>query len=119
LQEVAYEEPPRIHGTLFSGVGFCSPRVLPNDSDLRRAADILNAGKKVARLSVQARCRRRPKYSRFPTLSARAVAKRTLELSECLWTALEHHYCGFRNNCSAKFKSFKISNQTQKRTYWL
>jgi hypothetical protein len=29
-------------------VGFCSPRVLPNDSDLRRAADVLNAGKKVA-----------------------------------------------------------------------
>jgi pyruvate dehydrogenase (quinone) len=29
LQEVAYEEPPRIHGTLFSGVGFCTPRVLP------------------------------------------------------------------------------------------
>jgi pyruvate dehydrogenase (quinone) len=50
LQEVAYEEPPRIHGTLFSGVGFCRPRVLPNDSDLRRAADILNAGKKVALL---------------------------------------------------------------------
>jgi pyruvate dehydrogenase (quinone) len=48
LQEVAYEEPPRIHGTLFSGVGFCRPRVLPGDSDLRRAADVLNAGKKVA-----------------------------------------------------------------------
>jgi pyruvate dehydrogenase (quinone) len=50
LQEVAYEEPPRIHGTLFSGVGFCNPRVLPNDTDLRRAADVLNAGKKVAML---------------------------------------------------------------------
>ncbi len=48
LQEVAYEEPPRTHGTLFSGVGFCTPRVLPSDSDLRRAADVLNAGKKVA-----------------------------------------------------------------------
>ena len=50
LQEVAYEEPLHIHGTLFSGVGFCSPRVLPSDSDLRRAADVLNAGKKVAML---------------------------------------------------------------------
>ena len=50
LQEVAYEEPPRIHGTLFSGVGFCSLRVLSSDSDLRRAADVLNAGKKVAML---------------------------------------------------------------------
>jgi pyruvate dehydrogenase (quinone) len=50
LQEVAYEEPARIHGALFSGVGFCEPRVVPNDADLRRAADVLNAGKKVAML---------------------------------------------------------------------
>ena len=50
LQEVAYEEPPRIHGALFSGVGFCKPRILPSDADLRRAADVLNAGKKVAML---------------------------------------------------------------------
>jgi pyruvate dehydrogenase (quinone) len=48
LQEVAYEEPPRVHGALFSGVGFCTPRVLPSDSDLHRAAEVLNAGKKVA-----------------------------------------------------------------------
>ena len=48
LQEVEYEEPPRIHGALFSGVGFCTPRVVPNDADLRRAADVLNAGQKVA-----------------------------------------------------------------------
>ena len=48
LQELEYEEPPRIHGSLFSGVGFCSPRVVPTDADLRRAAEVLNAGKKVA-----------------------------------------------------------------------
>ena len=48
LQELAYEEPPREHGSLFSGVGFCKPRVIPSDGDLRRAADVLNAGKKVA-----------------------------------------------------------------------
>jgi pyruvate dehydrogenase (quinone) len=50
LQEETYEEPPRIHGALFSGVGFCKPRVIPSDADLRRAADVLNAGKKVAML---------------------------------------------------------------------
>jgi pyruvate dehydrogenase (quinone) len=48
LQELPYEEPPRIHGALFSGVGFCQPRVVPNDADLKRAADVLNEGKKVA-----------------------------------------------------------------------
>jgi pyruvate dehydrogenase (quinone) len=48
LQELPYEEPPRIHGALFSGVGFCKPRVIPNDADLKKAADVLNEGKKVA-----------------------------------------------------------------------
>ena len=50
LQEAAYEEPPRIHGALFSGVGMCTPRVIPTDADLRKAADVLNSGKKVAML---------------------------------------------------------------------
>jgi pyruvate dehydrogenase (quinone) len=48
LQELPYEEPPRIHGALFSGVGFCKPRVIPNDADLKKAAEVLNEGKKVA-----------------------------------------------------------------------
>jgi pyruvate dehydrogenase (quinone) len=50
LQEAAYEEPPRIHGALMSGVGYCEPRVVPRDADLRRAAEILNAGERVAML---------------------------------------------------------------------
>jgi pyruvate dehydrogenase (quinone) len=48
LQEVAYEEPARIHGSIFSGVGFCEPRIVPKDADLLRAANVLNEGKKVA-----------------------------------------------------------------------
>jgi pyruvate dehydrogenase (quinone) len=48
LQEVAYEEPPRKHGTLHSGVGYTDPKVVPYEADLRRAAEVLNAGKKVA-----------------------------------------------------------------------
>ncbi len=50
LQELAYEEPPRKHGAVFSGVGLCEPRVIPTQADLQRAADVLNAGKKVAML---------------------------------------------------------------------
>jgi pyruvate dehydrogenase (quinone) len=50
MQELPYEEPPRAHGTLHSGIGYTAPRVVPYDADLRRAADILNAGKKVAML---------------------------------------------------------------------
>jgi pyruvate dehydrogenase (quinone) len=51
VQEMAaVETPPRKHSTVHSGVGYASPRVLPKDVDLRRAADILNAGERVAML---------------------------------------------------------------------
>ena len=48
LQDATYESPPRKHGTVHSGVGFARPRTMPFDADLRRAADLLNAGEKVA-----------------------------------------------------------------------
>ncbi|MBS3647825.1 thiamine pyrophosphate-requiring protein [Pseudaminobacter sp. 19-2017] len=48
MQEVPMEEPPRKHGAVFSGVGWSPPVVMPSAYDLQRAADILNAGKKVA-----------------------------------------------------------------------
>jgi pyruvate dehydrogenase (quinone) len=51
LQEMpAVPDPPRAHGTIHSGVDYCSPRVIPKERDLRRAAEVLNAGKKVAML---------------------------------------------------------------------
>ena len=48
LQEEAYEEPPRKHGSVFSGIGYTKPRVVPYEVDLQRAAAVLNAGDKVA-----------------------------------------------------------------------
>jgi hypothetical protein len=36
------------HGTVHSGVGFTKPKTVPYEADLRRAADVLNAGSKVA-----------------------------------------------------------------------
>jgi pyruvate dehydrogenase (quinone) len=51
LQEMPYEEPRHAHGTVHSGVGFSRPKVVPYETDLRRAADLLNAGKKVAILA--------------------------------------------------------------------
>jgi pyruvate dehydrogenase (quinone) len=51
LQELAAEEtPPRKHGTSVTGVGYSMPNIIPSDDDLRRAADALNAGSKVAML---------------------------------------------------------------------
>ena len=46
----AAELPPREHGTIHSGVGYTSPRVVPVQADLARAADVLNAGERVAML---------------------------------------------------------------------
>ncbi|ANN68116.1 thiamine pyrophosphate-requiring protein [Bordetella bronchialis] len=48
LQDLPYEEPGRKHGTVHSGVGYRTPRTVPYAEDLQRAADVLNAGKKVA-----------------------------------------------------------------------
>ncbi|WP_349615842.1 thiamine pyrophosphate-requiring protein [Azotobacter salinestris] len=48
LQEMEYSEPSHAHGTLHSGIGYSRPRKLPYDEDLRRAAEVLNAGSKVA-----------------------------------------------------------------------
>jgi len=48
LQELAYENPPVAHGTTHTGVGYAGPAQLPNGALLRQAADVLNAGKKVA-----------------------------------------------------------------------
>jgi len=44
----AVEAPPNVHGTVHSGLGICLPRVVPREPDLRRAAELLNAGSKVA-----------------------------------------------------------------------
>ncbi|GMO31680.1 thiamine pyrophosphate-requiring protein [Bradyrhizobium sp. TM233] len=48
LQEEPYENPPRAHGTLHSGIGYSAPSIMPREADLDRAAEVLNAGKKVA-----------------------------------------------------------------------
>ena len=48
LGDAPYEDPPRKHGTIHSGIGYTDPRVVPYEPDLRRAADVLNSGSKVA-----------------------------------------------------------------------
>src|SRR5205823_4339168 len=48
LQDEAYEDPPRKHGSVLSGVGYTRPRIVPYEADLQRAAEVLNAGDKVA-----------------------------------------------------------------------
>jgi pyruvate dehydrogenase (quinone) len=50
VQEMPYEEPPRAHGAVYSSPGWSPALVVPSENDLRRAADVLNAGDKVAML---------------------------------------------------------------------
>ena len=54
VQEEEYVEPPREHGSVFSSAEEpASPRVIPPAREIRRAAEILNAGEKVAILIGQ------------------------------------------------------------------
>jgi len=53
VQEAAYAGPPRMHGAVYSSAAVAIPRVVARDSDLQRAAEILNAGEKVAILIGQ------------------------------------------------------------------
>jgi len=51
VQELdAVEAPPKKHGSVFTGVGHAIEKPVPPTAELQKAADILNAGKKVAML---------------------------------------------------------------------
>lgn len=51
VQEMdAVPTPERKHGSTFTGTGFSRPEVVPTREDLRRAAEVLNSGKRVAML---------------------------------------------------------------------
>ncbi len=51
IQEMdAVPKPPHAHNTVHSGIGMPIPYVIPEETDLRKAADLLNAGRKVAML---------------------------------------------------------------------
>src|SRR5438876_3644488 len=49
-EEPVKEQEPHAHNTIHSSAGWSSPRVVPRDEDLKRAAEVLNAGEKVAML---------------------------------------------------------------------
>jgi pyruvate dehydrogenase (quinone) len=70
VQEAEYEEPERVHGAVHSTVTEpASPRLVPPASEIRRAAEILNAGERVAILVGQ---------------GARGAAEEVVEVAERL-----------------------------------
>ena len=79
LQEMdAVEKPPRAHGTIHSSTGYSPPRVIPNDDDLDRAAEILNAGERVAMLVGAGALRAANEVIQTADLLAAGVAKALL-----------------------------------------
>ena len=48
LQEEPHEQPPQKHGFIRTGVGYTPPVIVPQQGELKRAANVLNAGERVA-----------------------------------------------------------------------
>src|SRR6201989_2706405 len=48
LQDEDYKEPAVAHGFTRSGIGYSKPKIVPEEADLAKAAEVLNAGSKVA-----------------------------------------------------------------------
>jgi pyruvate dehydrogenase (quinone) len=49
----AVETPEHTHGTIHTGIGFTRTRAVPHEEDLLRAAEVLNAGERIAMLVGQ------------------------------------------------------------------
>jgi pyruvate dehydrogenase (quinone) len=77
-EEKAVESPPRTHGAVFSSVGYTEPRILPKVEDLQRAADLLNAGGKVAMLIGQGALKAADEVVEVAELLGAGVAKALL-----------------------------------------
>jgi pyruvate dehydrogenase (quinone) len=74
----AVEQPEHAHGTIHSGIGFTRARVVPHEDDLRRAAEVLNAGERVAMLVGQGALRATDEVIEVAELLGAGVAKALL-----------------------------------------
>ncbi len=75
VQEAPYQDPPRAHGAVYSSLGITEPEVKPKPEDLQRAADVLNAGGKVAMLIGQGAARAADEVVQVAELLGAGVAK--------------------------------------------
>lgn len=50
VQELDAKTPPRKHNAIHTGIGFPREHIVPSESELKRTADLLNEGEKVAML---------------------------------------------------------------------
>lgn len=79
LQELeAVEEPPRAHGTVHSGVGHSSTNIVPGESELKKAAQVINEGEKVAILAGAGAAHAADELKELAELTGAGVAKALL-----------------------------------------
>jgi pyruvate dehydrogenase (quinone) len=74
----AVEQPKHAHGTVHTSIGYTRPRVLPHDDDIRRAAEVLNAGERVAMLVGQGALQATDEVIEVADLLGAGVAKALL-----------------------------------------
>jgi pyruvate dehydrogenase (quinone) len=74
----AVPSPPKMHGAVFSSVGWSRPRMLPDEAELAKAAEILNEGSKVAILVGQGAARVQAEVTETAELLGAGVAKALL-----------------------------------------
>jgi pyruvate dehydrogenase (quinone) len=77
-EEDAIPSPPHMHGSVFTSVGWVKPRVIPPDTELRKAAEILNSGKRVAILIGQGAAEAEAEVIEAAELLGAGVAKALL-----------------------------------------
>ena len=78
VAEMDAVEPARAHATIHSLPGYSPPRILPSEHDLAAAADLLNAGEKVAMLVGQGALGAAEEVSEVADLLGAGVAKALL-----------------------------------------
>ena len=74
----AVPSPPKMHGAVYSSAGWTRPRVLPDEAELAKAAEILNEGSKVAILAGQGAAGAQAELVEVAELLGAGVAKALL-----------------------------------------
>lgn len=78
VQELEAEDPPRKHGATHTGIGFPEVRIVPPESELKKAAKILNEAKKVAILIGAGAMNAAEEVQEVAELTSAGVAKALL-----------------------------------------
>ena len=78
VAESDYADPPHEHGSVFTSATWSQPHMVPDDTLLRRAAEILNAGEKVALLIGQGARKARDEVLDAADLLGAGIAKALL-----------------------------------------